>query len=51
MKKRYGKFYLVIIIALVALAFTWIYPNVTCGDVCTILQKILKKTELLTLYR
>ena len=36
MKKRYGKFYLVIIIALVALAFTWIYPNVTCGDVCTI---------------
>jgi uncharacterized ion transporter superfamily protein YfcC len=36
MKKRYGKFYLVIIIALVALAFTWIYPNVTCGDVCTV---------------
>ena len=24
---------------------------IRCGDGCTILQKILKKTELLTLYR
>ncbi len=34
MKKKYGKYYLVTIIALVALLFTWIYPSVTCTDVC-----------------
>lgn len=34
MKKKYGKYYLVIIIAIVALLFTWIYPSVTCSDVC-----------------
>lgn len=34
MKKKYGKFYLVVIIALISLFATWIYPNVTCNDVC-----------------
>ena len=34
MKKKYGKYYLVIIIAIVALLFTWIFPSVTCTDVC-----------------
>jgi hypothetical protein len=42
MKKKYGKFYLVTIIAIVALLFTWVFPSVTCTDVCEVSKETVR---------
>ena len=39
MKNKYGKFYLVLILILVALVCTWMVPNVTCNEVCTSVEE------------